>query len=115
MNSKSFAMLLLAAISVASSICAGSTAQAPEPVDLTVLHQIKSQAFQHSQVMDTLFYLSDVYGPRITDSPNHKAAAEWIMKRLESYGLKNRPKLAFSCIDSSRISRRRSNAGREEE
>ena len=28
----------------------------------------------------------DVYGPRITDSPNHRAAAEWIMKRLESYG-----------------------------
>jgi len=63
--------------------------EAPEKIDLKVLHQIKSEAFQHSQVMDHLFYISDVYGPRITSSPNHRAAAEWIVKRLESYGLVN--------------------------
>lgn len=34
-------------------------------------------------------YLSDVYGPRVNGSPNHRAAAEWIVKQLESYGLKN--------------------------
>jgi hypothetical protein len=39
--------------------------------------------------MGHLFYLSEVYGPRVTDSPNHRAAAEWIVKRLESYGLQN--------------------------
>ena len=79
------ASLVLAAFTAASSV----SAQAPEPVDLTVLHQIKSEAFQHSQVMDTLFYISDVYGPRITSSPNHKAASEWIMTTLKSYGLQN--------------------------
>ncbi|WP_254061444.1 M28 family peptidase [Granulicella sp. L60] len=62
---------------------------APEKIDLTVLHDIKTQAFQHSQVMDHLFYISEVYGPRITSSPNHRAAAEWIVKRLQSYGLQN--------------------------
>jgi carboxypeptidase Q len=62
---------------------------APEKIDLTVLHEIKSQAFYHSKVMDHLFYISDVYGPRITSSPNHRAAAEWIVKRLQSYGLQN--------------------------
>jgi carboxypeptidase Q len=78
-----------------SALCmhVGSAAfaqQAPaENIDLGVLHDIKDQAFQKSQVMDTLFYISDVYGPRLTNSPNHHAAAEWIMKRLESYGLKN--------------------------
>ena len=67
-----------------------ATAQEPtEKVDLKVLHQIKTEAFQHSQVMDHLFYISDVYGPRITSSPNHRAAAEWIVKRLQSYGLQN--------------------------
>ena len=72
-------------------VCLPITAQdgAPENIDLKVLHEIKSQAFQHSQIMDTLFYISDVYGPRITSSPNHRAAAEWIVKRLESYGLQN--------------------------
>lgn len=62
---------------------------ATEKIDLGVLHDIKSQAFQHSQVMEHLFYISDVYGPRVNGSPNHRAAAEWIVKRLESYGLKN--------------------------
>jgi carboxypeptidase Q len=80
--------LLTAALLIAPP--ALSVAQeAPEKIDLAVLHQIKAEAFQRSQVMDHLFYISDVYGPRITDSPNHRAAAEWIMKRLESYGLQN--------------------------
>ncbi len=65
-------------------------AQSPaEPVDLRVLHEIKTQAFFHSQSMETLFYISDVYGPRITSSPNHRAAAEWIMSTLKGYGLQN--------------------------
>ena len=93
MKQQSFVTLLLAAISAASFVSVRGAAQAPEPPtehpDLTVLHQIKSQAFQHSQVMDTLFYISDVYGPRITDSPNHKASAEWIMAKLKSYGMTN--------------------------
>jgi hypothetical protein len=79
---KTIATLLLAAMPLAAQ-------EAPEKIDLTVLHDIKSQAFQHSQVMDHLFYISDVYGPRITSSPNHHAAAEWIVKRLQSYGLQN--------------------------
>ena len=79
---KTAAILLLAAMPLAAQ-------EATEKIDLSVLHDIKSQAFQHSQVMDHLFYISDVYGPRITSSPNHHAAAEWIVKRLESYGLQN--------------------------
>jgi hypothetical protein len=37
-----------------------------ENVDLGVLNQIKWQAFNNSQVMDHLFYLSEVYGPSVT-------------------------------------------------
>jgi carboxypeptidase Q len=79
---RTFAALLLAAMPLAAQ-------EAPEKIDLTVLHDIKNQAFQHSQVMDHLFYISEVYGPRITSSPNHRAAAEWIVKRLQSWGLQN--------------------------
>lgn len=60
-----------------------------DKVDLSALTQIKNEAFQHSQVMDSLFYISDVYGPRITNSRNHRAAAEWAMQRLKSWGLQN--------------------------
>jgi len=60
-----------------------------EKLDLKVLHEIKNQAFLHSQAMDHIFHISEVYGPRITNSPNHRAAAEWAVKRLQSYGLQN--------------------------
>ncbi len=87
MNRLRLASLFLAPILLAA---APAFAQlAPEPIDLKVLHQIKSEAFLRSHAMETLFYISDVYGPRITSSPNHRAAAEYIMTTLKGYGLQN--------------------------
>ena len=60
-----------------------------DKVDLDVLAQIKTEAFQHSQVMENLFWMSEVYGPRVTNSRNHKLAAEWAMKQMQDWGLKN--------------------------
>jgi len=62
---------------------------AQENVDLDVVARIKEEAFQHSQVMDTLIYLSDVYGPRLTGSPAYYEAAQWAKQRLEGWGLEN--------------------------
>jgi hypothetical protein len=61
----------------------------PERVDLGVVHQIKTEAFQNPKVMDTLFQLTDVYGPRLTNSPQFRAAGEWAVKQLKEYGLDN--------------------------
>src|SRR6185369_6099460 len=41
------------------------------------------------QIMKTIHMLTDVYGPRLTGSPNHKAAAEWAIKQMTSWGLVN--------------------------
>ena len=57
--------------------------------DLAVVGRIKTEAFDNSQVMDTLGYLTDVYGPRLTASPEFRQAADWVVKRLESYGIPN--------------------------
>ncbi|MBV9670725.1 MAG: M28 family peptidase, partial [Acidobacteriales bacterium] len=62
---------------------------AEEKVDLSVVNRIRTEAFSHSKVMDTMFYLTDVYGPRLTGSPSFKAAADWAAKRLQEYGLTN--------------------------
>jgi carboxypeptidase Q len=62
---------------------------AQENVDSDVVARIKEEAFQHSQVMDTLIYLSDVYGPRLTGSRAYYEAAEWTKQRLESWGIEN--------------------------
>jgi len=42
-----------------------------------------------SQVMQTLAYLSDVIGPRLTASPNMKRANEWTRDQLTKWGLQN--------------------------
>lgn len=62
---------------------------AGETVDLFAVNRIRAEAFSNSKVMDTMFYLSDVYGPRLTNSPNYKAAGDWAVKRLEQFGLIN--------------------------
>src|SRR5450755_4761150 len=68
--------------------CIGIAAAA-DAVDLAVVNQIKSEAFEHSKVMDHLQNLSDVYGPRLTGSAEFKEAADWALKRLQEYGLQN--------------------------
>jgi hypothetical protein len=57
--------------------------------DLQMINRIKAEAFKNSKVMDNAFYLTDVYGPRLTGSPNLQAAGEWAMKKLQEWGLKN--------------------------
>jgi hypothetical protein len=78
------ALLALAA----TAIC-GPVTTAQEPVDLAVVHRIKAEAFQNGKVMDHLFFLTDVNGPRLTASPGERAAAEWAVSRLKGWGISN--------------------------
>jgi hypothetical protein len=69
----------------------GLTGAAGERVDLDAIYKIKAEGLEQSQVMDTLWYLTDVYGPRLTNSPNIRAAAAWATKRMTEWGL-SRPR-----------------------
>jgi hypothetical protein len=60
-----------------------------DSVDLAVVNRIKAEAFERSKVMDHLQNLSDVYGPRLTASPEFKEAADWAIKRFQEFGLEN--------------------------
>ena len=62
---------------------------AQDKVDLEAVHRIRQEAFKRSKVMDHLFYLVEVNGPRITGSPGFQGAADWAVSRLEEYGLQN--------------------------
>ena len=42
-----------------------------------------------SQVMKTLSYLTDVIGPRLTNSPNMKRANEWTRDEMTKWGMQN--------------------------
>jgi carboxypeptidase Q len=75
-------------VSLLAIVCLGAQERGDRP-DLGVVGRIKTEAFDNSQVMETLGYLTDVYGPRLTASPQFLEAANWAVKRLESYGIAN--------------------------
>jgi carboxypeptidase Q len=80
------AILLTVLISLAS----GVSAQGPqEKFDQAAIDKIKEEGMTRSQVMDTLSYLTDVPGSRLTGSPGIKAAQEWAKQKLASWGLQN--------------------------
>src|SRR5829696_7706388 len=58
-------------------------------LDPAINDRIRQEETQSSEVMKTLHYLADVYGPRVTGSPNHKAAAEWAVKTMTGWGMRN--------------------------
>lgn len=65
------------------------TLLAQDKIDNDALWKIRREALEHSQILNTLHVLTDVYGPRLTGSPNAKAAGEWVAKRATEWGLKN--------------------------
>jgi hypothetical protein len=62
-------------------------AYAQEPIDQAVIARLKMEGFQNSQIMETLSWLTDVHGPRLTGSPEIKAAQEWARARLQHWGM----------------------------
>src|SRR3954469_19891832 len=62
---------------------------ATEKLDLDAIYRIKDEGLQRSKVMDIESYLTDVYGPRLTGSPNIKEAGDWAMKTMKDWGLAN--------------------------
>src|SRR5579872_6319086 len=76
-------------LSLGMLVAVGAFAQQTEPVDTAAVRKIKDEGMKHSKVMSTLSMLTDVYGPRLTNSPNHKKAADYAKATLESYGLQN--------------------------
>jgi carboxypeptidase Q len=53
------------------------------------LARIRKEATERSQIMRTMHMFTDLYGPRLTGSPNHRAAAEWAVKQMTAWGLEN--------------------------
>ena len=79
--------------------------QTAEHVDLNVIHKIKTAEIGEgggfgggggrgggrggSKVMDTMFHLTDQYGPRLTNSPQFRRAGDWAVSQLKEWGMSN--------------------------
>jgi carboxypeptidase Q len=62
---------------------------AVEAVDLAVIERIRDEGLHRSQVMETIGYLVDVIGPRLTGSPGLRKANDWTRQKLADWGLTN--------------------------
>jgi len=63
------------------------SAQAPSVAD--VYAQIRAEETNNSKIMWIIHEVADVYGPRVTGTPNLKAADDWGVKTMASWGLVN--------------------------
>jgi carboxypeptidase Q len=80
-------LLATAAIGLATPIAAQ---------DRAAINTIIDQGTNHSEVMTTAQHLSDVIGPRLTNSPAMRQAEAWTMGKFSAWGLKNVHKEGFA-------------------
>jgi hypothetical protein len=78
-----------ATIALALTFIPLSAQQAPERVELDAIYKIKEEGFQRSQVMDIMSWLTDVYGPRLTNAPGYRKAGDWAVAEMKKWGLAN--------------------------
>ncbi len=76
------------ALAIASAFSAPAL-RAQEAVDAATIGRIKDEAMQRSQVMETMSWLTDVYGPRLANSPNIRKAADWTVTQMKGWGMAN--------------------------
>jgi carboxypeptidase Q len=81
-----FALLINPMSALAQDQAGAAAATNPDP---DIQAKIRKEGTENSQIMRTMHFLTDVYGPRLTGSPNHKAAAEWAIKQMTSWGFDN--------------------------
>ena len=77
---------LLAALSLVVVV---SMSAAQTEIDPNIDVKIRQEGMERSQILKTMHFLTDVYGARLTGSPNHENAAKWAVKQMESWGFVN--------------------------
>jgi carboxypeptidase Q len=74
---------------VAFLICFSTTlfAQTADEPDGALVLKLRNEGMENSRVMEILSMLTEMNGPRLTNSPGYKRAAEYAKKSLESWGV----------------------------
>ena len=60
-----------------------------QEIDQTAIAKIRKEGLENSQVKEIAHQLTDVSGPRLTNSPGFQRAADWSVTELKKWGLKN--------------------------
>ncbi|MEW5797834.1 MAG: M20/M25/M40 family metallo-hydrolase [Bacteroidota bacterium] len=72
-----------------SIVLFSSTLFSQETVDTSVIAKIRDEGMNRSQAREILSWVADVYGPRLTGSPEYNASANWAKNKLAEWGLLN--------------------------
>ncbi len=64
-------------------------AQDAEPIDEQAVQILRRLGLEEGRVMEHLSWMCDVYGPRLTGSPNLHRAEKWAVDTLKGFGLSN--------------------------
>ena len=87
-------VFLIPTVAFGQTVGAGAGAVKPAPSVYTapkeVIDRIREEGLgKNSQVMQTISYLTDVIGGRLTNSPNMKRANEWTRDKMKEWGMQN--------------------------
>ena len=64
-------------------------AQNGVPARDEIYAKIRKEGTENSKVMNTIHYFTDLYGPRLTGSPNYNNAAKWGTEEMKRWGFDN--------------------------
>ena len=84
-----FPLAIVAAVAALSTVQVAADWPLTEKLDFDAIYRIKEEGLRRSKVMELESYLTDVYGPRLTGSPDIKEAADWAQTTLKSWGIAN--------------------------
>ena len=74
---------------VVCCVAAAAVVHTQEKLDYGMFSKIRDEGLNHSQALDHVSWLADVYGPRLQGSPAMRQAAEWVAKTVGAWGLVN--------------------------
>jgi carboxypeptidase Q len=57
-----------------------------QQIPADVIAAIRKEENDNSKIMNTMFYFTDLYGPRLTGSPNHVNAEKWAAEEMKKWG-----------------------------
>jgi len=64
-------------------------AMAQETVDMAMMQKIRDEEKNNSQIAMIAHQLTDVCGPRLTNSPGYNRALDWVTETCKKWGLQN--------------------------
>ena len=79
----------LLSILIAAAIVFSPAPRAEQLVDTAMIEEIRREGLENSQAYAAFSHLVNVIGPRLTASPEYKAAADWSRDQLARWGLRN--------------------------